>query len=323
MSFFVYHKIYQFSKIQQYALAFFGVLFAASIALIFMKTPNYGIDFSGGTVIQVRYSADKAPIAAITDALNGTRFEGAAVQEFGAANEVVIKANVTGSTLGVDVGDEAREILAKTGDFEIRKVDMVGAKVGGELRRAGLMAVIFSLVGILIYIAFRFEFRFALAAVLCTIHDITLTMGFVILFEVPINLEILAAILTVLGYSLNDTIVVFDRIREIMSRKDAVNLNDVTNEALSHTLSRTILTSFTTLFVVLTTYLFGGEILKPLSLVLIAGIIIGTLSSIFVAASLLSPLKVSVADWKSREAKRAQIKAEKERMRALYERGAV
>ncbi|MDR2639544.1 MAG: protein translocase subunit SecF [Helicobacteraceae bacterium] len=323
MTLFSFTRVYPFSKWQKAVLVFVVALVIGAIALIAFKTPNYGIDFAGGTIVQARYIQGAAPKEAIEEALKGGIFDGAQVQEFGSPQEVVIKAPAASNALGLDVGDQMREILKDTGEFEIRKVDMVGAKVGEQLRTAGLMAIVVALIGILIYIALRFEWRFAIAATLCAIHDILLTVGFILLFDIPVNLDILAALLTVLGYSLNDTIVVFDRIREIMGRAGASKLSEIIDEAISRTLSRTTLTSFTTLFVVFATYAFGGELLKPLSLVLIAGITIGTLSSIFVAASLLSPLGVSVSDWRAREAKRAQEKAEKARMRAMYEKGAV
>ncbi|MDR2151945.1 MAG: protein translocase subunit SecF [Helicobacteraceae bacterium] len=320
---FSFTRVYPFSKWQKPILVFVAALLIGAYALMFLKTPNYGIDFAGGTVIQARYET-AAPKEAIESALKGTLFDGAIVQEFGSEQEVVIKAPAATDSLGKDAGDLMREILQNTGEFEIRKVDMVGAKAGEQLRTAGTLAVVVSLIGILLYVALRFEWRFAVAATLCAIHDISLTVGFILLFDVPINLDILAALLTVLGYSLNDTIVVFDRIREIMvSKTGASKLNEVVDEAISRTLSRTMLTSFTTLFVVFATYAFGGEALKSLSLVLIAGITIGTLSSIFVAASILSPLGVSVSDWKAREARRAQAKAEKARMRAMYEKGTI
>jgi preprotein translocase subunit SecF len=319
---FNYDRVYPFCKWQKPASVVIVAIVIAAFAVVFLKAPNYGVDFTGGTVIQVRY-ADKAPIEAIQAALGGTIFDGAQVQEFGSPNEVAIKTPAMTNSLGLDAGDQMHTTLQGTGDFEIRKVDMVGAKVGEQLRTAGTMAVVVSLIGILIYITLRFEWRFAVAATLCALHDILLTVAFVIVSEVPVNLDILAALLTVLGYSLNDTIVVFDRIRENMGKVGTSVLNDTIDEAISRTLSRTILTSLTTLFVVVATYFFGGEILKPLSLVLIAGITIGTLSSIFVAATLLRPLGVSVSAWKAREARKAQAKAERMRLRSAYEKGAI
>ncbi|MDR3163380.1 MAG: protein translocase subunit SecF [Helicobacteraceae bacterium] len=315
-------RIYPFTKLQKIFLPIVAAIVIGSVALMIFKQPNYGIDFAGGTVIQIRYDSG-VPTDAIRSALSGTVFDGAQIQEFGGPDEAVIKAPAASNSLGLDVGDQIREILKDTGGFEIRKIDMVGAKVGEQLRSAGTMAVFFSLVGILLYVAFRFEWRFAIAATLCAAHDVIVTLGFILLFNVPINLDILAAVLTVLGYSLNDTIVVFDRIREIMGKPGVSELNDTIDEAITKTLSRTILTSLTTLFVVFATYMLGGELLKPLSLVLIAGITIGTLSSIFVAAYLLKPFGVSVSAWRIKEAEKARIKAEKIRMRSLYERSAV
>lgn len=298
------------------------MLFIASIVLMFVKEPNYGIDFSGGTIVQVRYTQD-APIDKIRESLVGTMFGDAQIQEFGTPKEIVIKAPASTSSLGHDVADQMSSFLVGTGDFEIRRVDMVGAKVGAELREAGIMAVVVSLIGILIYIAFRFDWQFAVAAVISTAHDVIWVVGFILLFNIPINLDILAALLTILGYSLNDTIVIFDRIRDQLPKTKTNDFKIVMNEAISRTLSRTLLTAFTTLFVVFTIYMFGGELLKPLSLVLMVGITVGAFSSIFVASPLLSIFGFNVNDWRSKEARKAVAKAEKEKMRALYEKGAV
>lgn len=320
MQIFSYTKIYNIAKYQLPLLIFTAILLIGSIALIFIKDPNFGIDFSGGTIVQVKYSGE-APIEKIRESLSGTIFADAQIQEFGGADEIIIKTTASTNSLGQDIADEASRFLNGTGEFEIRRVDMVGAKVGAELREAGTMAIAISLIGVLIYITLRFEWQFAIAAVISTMHDIIWVVGFILLFNIPINLDILAALLTILGYSLNDTIVVFDRIRSQLPKTTTNDFKVVMNEAISRILSRTTLTSLTTIFVVLTTYLFGGELLKPLSIVLIVGIIVGTFSSIFVASSLLSVFGFDVAKWREKEAKKAVEKAEKERMRAIYERG--
>lgn len=322
MQIFSYDRIYDFSRRQKLFLGVSALFFALAVALLTGKGMNFGIDFTGGTVIQVRY-AEAAPIDQMRLSLVGTRFDGAQIQEFGEPQEVVIKAPASTSSLGMDVGDEMRVLLQPTGEFEIRRVDMVGPRVGAELREAGLMAALVAIAGILIYITFRFEWRFAVASVLALVHDLIIVIGFIIVFDLQVNLDILAAILTILGYSINDTIVIFDRIRETLSRPGHSDLKTVINDAVSRTLSRTTLTSLTTLFVVATLFFFGGELLKPLALTLMIGIIVGTYSSIFVAASLLRFLGFDLNEWKSKEAKKAQAKAEKARMRALYEQGTV
>lgn len=322
MQIFSYDKIYDFSGRQKLFLGVSALFFALAVALLTGKGMNFGIDFTGGTVVQVRY-AEAAPIDKMRESLVGTRFDGALIQEFGEPQEVVIKAPASSSALGTDVGDEMRVLLQPTGEFEIRRVDMVGPRVGAELREAGLMAALVAIVGILIYITFRFEWRFAVASVLALVHDLIIVIGFIVVFDLQVNLDILAALLTILGYSINDTIVVFDRIRETLAKPNHADIKSVINDAVSKTLSRTTLTSLTTFFVVATLFFFGGELLKPLALTLMIGIIVGTYSSIFVAASLLRFLGFDVNEWKSKEARKAQAKAEKDRMRALYEQGTV
>jgi preprotein translocase subunit SecF len=251
------------------------------------------------------------------------KFERAVVTKFGSDEEVVINIPTASTTLGKDIGDEIREILKPTGSYEIRRVDMVGPKVGNALREKGIMALSLALFVILIYVSYRFEWRFAIASILALVHDVSIALGAISLFSIDVNLDILAAILTILGYSLNDTIIVFDRIREgINTSKESV-LKKVVNESVSQTLSRTTLTSLTTFFVVLTLYLFGGEILNGFSFTLLVGIIVGTYSSIFVAASFLVQLGFSISNYRAGEAEKQKRKQEKERLRAQFEQGTV
>jgi preprotein translocase subunit SecF len=198
---------------------------------------------------------------------------------------------------------------------------MVGAKVGSELREKGLMSLLLAILGILIYVSFRFEWRFAVASVIALVHDVTISMGAVVLFNVEVNLDTLAALLTILGYSLNDTIIVFDRIREGINTIKNPDLGEIIDESVTRTLSRTILTSLTTFFVVLTLFLFGGEIIRGFSFTLLVGIIVGTYSSIFVAAPMLMRLGFSVSDFREKQAVKQKREKEKEKMRAMYENG--
>ncbi len=322
MSIFSYDKTYDFAGKQKLFMGVSVLFFAIALMLLLARGLNFGIDFTGGTLAQIQYE-EVAPIEEIRAALSGTRFEGASIQEFGSPQEVVIRAQVDESGLGMDVSDEIREHLATTGAFEVRRVEMVGPRVGAELREAGIMAMLVAIAGILIYVTFRFEWRFAIAAVLALMHDIVIVIGFVILFDIQVNLDILAALLTILGYSLNDTIVVFDRIREGLTRAGTNDLKKVINFSVSRTLTRTTITSVTTFLVVATLFLFGGELIKPLALTLMIGVIIGTYSSIFIAASLIRFLGFDVSQWKEKEARKAQERAEKERMRAMYEQGTV
>jgi preprotein translocase subunit SecF len=322
MSIFSYDKTYDFAGKQKLFMGVSALFFAIALALLLTRGLNFGIDFTGGTLAQVQYE-DVAPIQEIRDALSGTRFDGGSIQEFGSPQEVVIRTQVDESGLGTDVSDEFRNHLSGTGDFTIRRVDMVGPRVGAELREAGIMAMLVAIAGILIYVTFRFEWRFAVAAVAALVHDIIIVLGFVILFDVQVNLDILAALLTILGYSLNDTIVVFDRIREGLSKAGTNSLKEVINFSISRTLTRTTITSLTTFLVVATLFLFGGELIKPLALTLMIGVIVGTYSSIFIAASFIRFLGFDVSQWKTKEARKAQAKAEKERLRAMYEQGTV
>jgi len=292
-----------------------------SLGLIVTKGFNYGIDFAGGTLIQVKYEG-KAPIVKVREAINTKKsYEGASVTFFGAEDEIVIRTKTSSKALGVDIGDQMRTLLKDTGNFEIRRVDMVGAKVGSELREKGLMAMALAIIGILIYVSFRFEWRFAVASVMALVHDVTIAMGMIVLFNIEVNLDILAALLTILGYSLNDTIIVFDRIREGVRTIKDPNLETIINESVTRTLSRTTLTSLTTFFVVLTLYLFGGEIINGFSFTLLVGIIVGTYSSIFVASPILMWLGFSVSSFREKEAQKLKREKEKEKMRAMYEKG--
>ena len=297
------------------------VVLIISIGMILTKGFNYGIDFAGGTLIQVQYKTD-APIKKVRDAIAEDKsYEGATVTFFGSDKEIVIKTKMSSTNLGEDIGDKVRVLLQGTGDFEVRRVDMVGAKVGSELREQGLLAMLFSIIGILIYISFRFEWRFAIASVLALVHDVTIAMGMIVIFSVEVNLDILAALLTILGYSLNDTIIVFDRIREgIRTIKDP-DLSHIIDESVTRTLSRTTLTSLTTFFVVLTLFLFGGEIIHGFSFTLLVGIIVGTYSSIFVASPILLWLGFSVKGFRQKEAEALKREKEKEKMRSMYENG--
>jgi preprotein translocase subunit SecF len=308
------------NKSKRFGLLSITVLILA-LGLIIGKGFNYGIDFAGGTLIQVQYEG-KAPIEKVREAIDSdTSYEGATVTFFGGEDEVVIRTKTSSKALGVDVGDQIRTLLQDTGNFEVRRVDMVGAKVGSELREKGLMAMVLALIGILIYVSFRFEWRFAVASVMALMHDVTIAMGMIVLFNVEVNLDILAALLTILGYSLNDTIIVFDRIREGIRTIKNPDLGAIIDESVTRTLSRTTLTSLTTFFVVLTLYLFGGEIINGFSFTLLVGVIVGTYSSIFVASPILMWLGFSVGGFRAKEAEKLKREKEKEKMRAMYENG--
>jgi len=323
MEIFSGNKNYDFMGKRNIFISISAVFFLTSLVLLFVKGLNYGIDFAGGTVVQVKYE-NTAPIDKIRKSISKEdMFKNASITEFGSDKEIVIKFKTSSQNVNVDVGDKIRDLLKDTGKLEIRRVDMVGPKVGGELRSKGLWALLFSIFAILIYISFRFEWRFAIASIFALIHDISIAIGAIVLFRVEVNLDILAALLTILGYSLNDTIIVFDRIREGIKDSKTLDLSGVINYSVSRTLSRTTLTSLTTFFVVLTLYLFGGEIINGFSFTLLVGIIVGTYSSIFIASAALVWFNFSIENWKQKEAEREKIQKEKDKIRALYEQGTV
>lgn len=315
--------VYDFMGKRYIALVFSAILFFGSIFLLVTKGLNYGIDFSGGTLIQIKYE-DKAPLDKIRAALSvDETLKNASVTEFGSDSEVVIRFSASNSSIGSDIGASVGELIKGTGKFEIRRVDVVGPKVGSELRQKGMMAIAISLVGILIYIAFRFEWRFAMAAIASEIHDVVITLGAISLFSIDVNLDTLAAILTVVGYSLNDTIIIFDRIREGIKTSKNSDLDLIINESVSATLSRTILTSGTTLAVVVILFLYGGDMINGFALALIVGILAGTISSIYIASPMLLWFKFSVEKYRAKEAEKMKARKERERHRAMFEKGVV
>ncbi|EMH0448376.1 protein translocase subunit SecF [Campylobacter jejuni] len=323
MQFFSEKKIYDFMRMRFAAISLSFILFFGSIYLLWDRGLQYGIDFSGGTLVQLKYE-NAAPITQIREILeNQGTFQNLSVTEFGSNEEVTIRFLGSNDNVSNNIGEHISTLLKDTGKFEVRRADVVGPKVGDELRNKGLMAIAVSLIAILIYIALRFEWRFALAAIISEIHDVVITLGAISLFKIDVNLDTLAAVLTVLGYSLNDTIIIFDRIREGIKTSKKTELAPIINESVSATLSRTVLTSGLTLATVVILYFFGGEMIQGFSLALIVGIIAGTLSSIFVASPTLLWFKFSVLEFRNKEIEKAKRKQDKERNRAMYEKGTV
>ncbi len=323
MQIFSKDKTYDFMGKSNIFISISLILMLASYFFLYTKGLNYGIDFSGGTVVQVKYDK-KAPIKKIRESIvKDKAFANATITEFGSPDEIVIRFATTSGNVSTDAGDKIKNLLKGTGNFEIRRVDIVGPKVGGELREKGIMAMVMSILAILIYVGFRFEWRFALASVIALVHDVSIAMGAIALFQVDFNLDVLAALLTLLGYSLNDTIIVFDRIREGIGDTKDMNLFNVINDSVSKTLSRTILTSLTTFFVVLTLFLLGGEIIYSFSFTLLVGIIVGTYSSVFVASPMLKWLGFNLREYKDKQIAKEKRRIEKEKMRAQYEKGLV
>ena len=268
---------------------------------------NYGVDFTGGSMVQVHFDQER-DVAEVREALGGAG--GPGVTTFSGENEFVIRAAlVEGASVdAVRQGIESQlEAAFGPGSFEISRTELVGPKIGAELQRQALFAILFSFILTLIYLAIRFELRFGMAAVIATMHDIMITLGFLALFRVEIALPTVAAILTIVGYSLNDTIVVFDRIRENMGKKGARKLNqiDLIDQSINETLPRTVLTSGTTLAVLIALLLVGPAVIRDFSLVLILGVVIGTYSSIFVASPALVEIRKRLGEGdKDRKKKR-------------------
>lgn len=323
MELFKEDKIYNFlGKGKIFFTASF-VLFFLAIGIIAVKGFSFGIDFTGGSVVQVKY-ATTAPIDNIRKALEkNALFKHATVTEFGSPQEVVIKTPASTVGLNNDIGDTTKTILSGTGKFEIRRVDMVGPKVGDELRTKGLTAFLLTLMAIMATVTFRYEWRFALAAIIAIVHDIVITFGFVAYFEVDFNIESVAALLMILGYSIHDTIIVYDRIREHIEESKTTDFVMIVNEAVSRTQSRTTLTSLTVFFVVLTLFVFGGDIMMGFSFPMLIGVIVGTYSSIFVAAQLVVWTGFSVASYRQMLTEKVKNRIEKEKMRAQFEQGIV
>jgi preprotein translocase subunit SecF len=320
MEIFSKNETYNFMNKRNIFISISLLFIISSIVLVFTKGLNWGIDFKGGTVVQVKFEK-VAPVQKVRELLS-KKYEGVSVTNFGSDEEIIIKfPEKQKNSVTKDMGDEIAVILKPLGNFEVRRVDIVGAKVGGELTEKGLKALTFAVIGILIYVAFRFEWSFALASVIALFHDITISIGFVSLFNVDVNLDVLAALLTILGYSLNDTIVVFDRIREEIIGSKERDLATLINSSVSKTLSRTTLTSLTTFFVVLTLFLFGGEIISPFSFTLLVGVIVGTYSSIFIASPLLIWLGFNVNNFRKNLANKEKRRKEKEKLRQQFEQG--
>ena len=323
MEFFSQHKVYDFMKVSRFFIVTTLSLALFSAILFFSKGMSYGIDFSGGTIVQLKYE-QPAPIHDIRQLLAKDKmFSGALITEFGSPEEVQIRFATTTEGVTQDVGDIVRTLLKETGKFDVRKVDIVGPKVGGELRQKGIMAAVLSMLGIMVYVAFRFEWTFALGSIITLLHDVCITVGALILFDIEMSLDVLAAILTLIGYSINDTIIIYDRIREELKSTKDMDLMHVINTSVSKTLSRTILTVLTVFFVVFTLYLFGGEIIHGFSFTMLLGLIIGSYSSIFISAPFLKVLGFSVEGYKNKMALKEKNRLEKAKMRSQYEKGTV
>ena len=270
------------------AIIFSATLLLLSIfSLLFHKGPNYGIDFQGGTSIELQFSQGIS-IAEVRSAVSTAGFPNAEIKNFGADNEILIR--VQEQEEGSEITTPIKDAISQTfpdNPYEVRFVEKVGPKIGAELRSAAVWAILAAMFFILLYISWRFEFVFAVGAIAALFHDVIITLGVFSVLELEITLAIIAAFLTIVGYSLNDTIVVFDRIRENLKvlRRDPYPI--IINKSLNQSLTRTVVTSVTTLLVVVILYFFGGEVIRNFAFALIIGVVIGTYSSIFVASPIL------------------------------------
>ena len=270
-----------------------GILIIASLVFLVFKGLNFGVDFKGGTLIELRTDKSSANITKIRDSFNQMNLGDVSVKNFGNETDFVVKFEKQNSNDPQFIEEIKTKLSNSIGTVDFRRVENVGPKVSAELLRSGVIAIALSLAAMLLYIWIRFEWQFSLGAILALFHDVIITLGVFSVFSLEINLSIVAAVLTIVGYSMNDTVVIFDRVRENLRKYADVKIFELTNISINETLSRTIITSVTTLLALLSIFIFGGEILKGFSLAMILGVIFGTYSSIYIANPVLVSLNVS------------------------------
>ncbi len=288
-----------FMRLSRFGFFVSGILCLASLLLFVFVGLNVGVDFKGGSVITIR-TEQPANIDQLRTTLDSLGLGTIELQEFGSPNDVLIRVGTQ------DGGDAAQQVAVEKiktslgSGIEYRSVDVVGPKVSGELAEQGIIAVVMAILGILVYVWFRFEWQFAIGAVVSLLHDVLLTIGLFCILRIEFNLQIIAAILTIVGYSLNDTVVVFDRIREYLRKYKSMPLADLIEFSLNSVLPRTILTSVTTMLALIALYVFGGEVLRGFTFTMIWGVIVGTYSSIFIASPVLILLGTNREDAKQK-----------------------
>ena len=311
MRFLIRKTDFHFMGPRRVAYVISAILMVLSVVILATRGLNFGLDFTGGTLIEVSFPGD-ADTDLVRSNLRGAGLDDAVVQTFGAASDIVVRVPPR------DEGESSAELSTIVlqalqqgveGEVVMRRVEFVGPQVGDELAEQGILAVVYALIGIFVYVMFRFQWRFSAGAVVALMHDVVITMGIISLLQMEFDLTVVAALLAVIGYSLNDTIVVFDRIRENFPRMRKSTPVEVIDRSLNETLSRTIMTGLTTLMVLVALFIFGGEIIHVFAFTLIAGIIIGTYSSIYVASAVSLELGVSKYDLLVVEKEGAQIDA--------------
>ena len=279
------------------------IIFILSIIFIFFKGLNYGIDFKGGTLIELRTDTS-INASAIRDSLKSMNLGDINVKKFGKEGDYLIKVEQK-NTNNSNLIPEIKKTLADNlnADIDFRRVENVGPKVSSELLESSIIAISLALAAMLFYIWIRFEWQFSIGSIIALFHDVTITLGIFSVLSLEINLSIIAAVLTIVGYSMNDTVVIYDRIRENLLKYTKISISDISNLSINETLSRTIITSITTLLALISIYILGGEILRGFSFAMILGVIIGTYSSMFVASPILKFFKVSYKTLEKEEEK--------------------
>ena len=284
---YLFNKYYNLSNIISL------ILFITSIFFLTFKGLNYGVDFKGGTLIELRSDNTNYKTEDIRGAFNKLNLDDLSVKKFGAEGDYVIKFKRSDLNEPDFIKNLKNDLDNYLEDYSFRRVENVGPKVSAELLQDGVTAIAIALAAMLIYIWFRFEWQFSIGAIIAIFHDVIITLGIFSLLSLEINLSIVAAVLTIVGYSMNDTVVIFDRVRENLKKYADIKIFDLTNLSINETLSRTLITSVTTLLALLSIFFFGGEILKGFSFAMILGVILGTYSSIFIANPVLVYFKVS------------------------------
>lgn len=302
MDFFPHDLNLPFMKFKGPALGLSIVAMAISIVLCATMGLNYGVDFKGGSLIELKTKTGNADIGALREKLNGIGVGNVQIQEFGTPDDVLVRLEEQPGGEAAQQAALKKVVDATSADYVERRVEVVGPAVSSELRMTGFIAVAAGILAIVAYVWFRFEWQFALGAVVALSHDVLVTAGIFALFQFEFDLSTVAALLTILGYSVNDTVVVSDRIRENLRKFKKMELNELLNLSINETLSRTILTGMTALAVLISLYIFGGEVIRNFNLAMLLGVVIGTYSSIFIAAPLLGYLGVK-RDWSDLAAK--------------------
>tara|TARA_Y100000992_G_scaffold187943_1_gene127235 strand:- start:790 stop:1683 length:894 start_codon:yes stop_codon:yes gene_type:complete len=287
-------RTFYFNKYYKSANILSLVLIIISVIFLIFKGLNYGVDFKGGTLIELRVHDKNISISNIRDSFNSLNLNGINVKKFGNQTDYIVKFQNT-DVKNPDFVNEIKKNLKNSSgyDFSFRRVENVGPKVSSELLKSGIIAIALSLFAMLFYIWVRFEWQFSIGAIMALFHDVIVTLGIFSIFSLEINLSIVAAVLTIVGYSMNDTVVIYDRVRDNLKKYSNIQIFELTNISINETLSRTIITSITTLLALVSIYVFGGEILKGFSFAMILGVFFGTYSSIYIACPLLVSLNVT------------------------------